>query len=589
MTKTTRQSFSRRVYNMKRSFFQYLNEKRERDYSDRTYEINGHKLVFSPVVDKDGSFSYKNDVRKPLYKLYKLMSIDGKDYSKNNIVDSYAVMHNLSYGRQNIFGDVDLNISPKKINTNTRRKRNEVDEIRNRIISNLTDEQKEEFKSRNIDINKCSIKRLENVYNSLTSVKQDIEDRKCWQKEEKILDALEHILSNQIKVVKNGQRLEKGKYKVSRNKSGKDSDISISREKDNKKFEVEAKLTYTSSGFFKFHVKLENRKIVYVPRFGKDKNTIFNENINISNLIEHYINQNTQDKNAIDAFYDNMRILFDGYNKIITQKDFKSLNLEPISPDDVEKYVYPTKLGEVLNGYVKYLSFCLDMMKKLNSEYKNRKIDEKYIRLMRRIQRNTYIALERKDSNSKIHDKRLEKIDEKFIQDILDGTDESILERIFTRFISSVKGKNRFIKKLISITPNTGSTEPLIDAIDKYYSNVFDARYIEIGTYPFSDKETKDDMTIENLKSIIFTFGNPDMKVSDTKVEYDPLQLKQNYGDKIMDFNEISKYPATIDIGLSDGIKTFNMMVQIDLSDIEDTGVYFEKIADSKDVININY
>ena len=53
--------------------------------------------------------------------------------------------------------------------------------------------------------------------------------------------------------------------------------------------------------------------------------------------------------------------------------------------------------------------------------------------------------------------------------------------------------------------------------------------------------------------------------------------------------NEISKYPATIDIGLSDGIKTFNMMVQIDLSDIEDTGVYFEKIADSKDVININY
>ena len=62
---------------------------------------------------------------------------------------------------------------------------------------------------------------------------------------------------------------------------------------DNKKFEVEAKLTYTSSGFFKFHVKLENRKIVYIPRFGKDKNTIFNENINISNLIEHYINQNT--------------------------------------------------------------------------------------------------------------------------------------------------------------------------------------------------------------------------------------------------------------------------------------------------------
>ena len=152
-------------------------------------------------------------------------------------------------------------------------------------------------------------------------------------------------------------------------------------------------------------------------------------------------------------------------------------------------------------------------------------------------------------------------IDEKFIQDILNGTDESILEKIFTRFISSVQGKNRFIKKLISITPNTGSTKPLIDAIDKYYSNVFDARYIEIGTYPFSDKETKDDMTIDNLKSIIFTFGNPDMKVSNTKVEYDPLQLKQNYGDKIMDFNEISKYPATIDIGLSDGIKTFNMMV----------------------------
>ena len=125
MTRTTRQSFSRRANKMKRSFFQYLNEKRKKDYSHRTYEINGHKLVFSPVIDKDGNFLYKNDVRKPVYKLYKLMSIDGKDYSKNNIVDSYVIMKELTYGlNKNIFGGEDLNINPKKINTNTRRKRN---------------------------------------------------------------------------------------------------------------------------------------------------------------------------------------------------------------------------------------------------------------------------------------------------------------------------------------------------------------------------------------------------------------------------------------------------------------------------------
>ena len=39
-----------------------MNEKRKKDYSHRTYEINGHKLVFSPVIDKDGNFSYKKAV-----------------------------------------------------------------------------------------------------------------------------------------------------------------------------------------------------------------------------------------------------------------------------------------------------------------------------------------------------------------------------------------------------------------------------------------------------------------------------------------------------------------------------------------------
>ena len=41
---------------MKRSFFQYLNEKRKKDYSYRTYEINGHKMEDIATSDVASEF-----------------------------------------------------------------------------------------------------------------------------------------------------------------------------------------------------------------------------------------------------------------------------------------------------------------------------------------------------------------------------------------------------------------------------------------------------------------------------------------------------------------------------------------------------
>lgn len=201
----------------------------------------------------------------------------------------------------------------------------------------------------------------------------------------------------------------------------------------------------------------------------------------------------------------------------------------------------PSHLKNIISSISIYVQFVLLVRDDLNDN----KTDENQIAMYNQLVSN------------------ISKLIEGDVDDFLnkyDNTDDNNkLVFLFKTLISTVSSKrgNENVMKLFDIEVNSSYIKEFIDRINDYYTYAHDARYIEIGTNPFSSSNEKYNETTWQSNVYILKIN----KVIDKRkqnVEIDPLQLKRQFGDSVLDISDMYNMKGIIYVGISDTLDSFD-------------------------------